>query len=322
MDSEQPLVTILTPVFNGERYLESCIKSVLSQTYENWEYVISDNCSTDKTLQIARRYAAMDTRVQVHENLEHLPIIANWNRALRKIGSQSKYCKIIHSDDILMPECIAKMVDVAEKYPSVGIVGAYRIDEDRVTLDELPFPTDFVSGKDICRQNLTGGTDMFGSPSSILLRSDLIHHRERFYNEDNIHADTEVCFELLQDSNFGFVQQVLTYTRRHNESVNSFFHRIQTRRVHRLVRLLKYGRDVLSEEEFRIHLSRMEQTYYAFLGRAVISSFTRGVKWKEFWAFHRDALSTVGYTISKPRVAAYIALAFYRKTLKMLDPAP
>ena len=53
-----PLVSVVTPVYNGETYLAACIESVLSQSYSNWEYVIVNNCSTDRTLDIASDYAA------------------------------------------------------------------------------------------------------------------------------------------------------------------------------------------------------------------------------------------------------------------------
>ena len=52
----QPLVSVLTPVYNGEDFLEECIESVLSQTYQNWEYLIVNNCSKDRTLEIALKY--------------------------------------------------------------------------------------------------------------------------------------------------------------------------------------------------------------------------------------------------------------------------
>jgi glycosyltransferase involved in cell wall biosynthesis len=58
--SEQPLVWVTTPVYNGERFLAECIESVLAQTYENWQYTIVDNCSSDGTAQIVRDYAARD----------------------------------------------------------------------------------------------------------------------------------------------------------------------------------------------------------------------------------------------------------------------
>ena len=59
---DQPLVSVVTPVYNGAEYLAECIESVFNQTYENWEYVISDNCSTAGSLEIIRGYEARDPR--------------------------------------------------------------------------------------------------------------------------------------------------------------------------------------------------------------------------------------------------------------------
>ena len=91
----QPLVTVLTPVFNGEKFLAECIESVLAQTYQNWEYVIVNNCSTDKTLEIAARYVKNHRRIRIHNNSEHLPIIRigtmQFVRFLLKANIAKKY---------------------------------------------------------------------------------------------------------------------------------------------------------------------------------------------------------------------------------------
>ena len=60
---EQPQVSVITPVYNGEEFLSECIQSVLSQTYQNWDYTIVNNRSTDRTLEIAQSYAARDPRI-------------------------------------------------------------------------------------------------------------------------------------------------------------------------------------------------------------------------------------------------------------------
>jgi glycosyltransferase involved in cell wall biosynthesis len=107
----------------------------------NWQYVIVNNRSTDRTLDIAESYARRDSRIKIHTNQEFLSLMKNWNHAMRLVLPKSKYCKIVHADDWLFPECVEKMVEVAEAYPSVGIVGAYRLDEDKVNLDGLPAKT-------------------------------------------------------------------------------------------------------------------------------------------------------------------------------------
>jgi glycosyltransferase involved in cell wall biosynthesis len=115
---EEPLVSVVTPVYNGEDFLTECIESVLRQTYGNYEYIIVNNCSTDRSLEIALNYAKKDGRIRVESNRQFLGVIANHNTAFRLICSDSKYCKVVSADDWLFPECLTRMVGVAEANPS------------------------------------------------------------------------------------------------------------------------------------------------------------------------------------------------------------
>jgi glycosyltransferase involved in cell wall biosynthesis len=294
MDSNpQPLVSIVTPVYNTEKYLAECIESVLAQTYDNWEYTIVNNCSTDLSLEIAQRYAQQDARIRIHNNETFLNLIQNWNHAMRQISPQSKYCKVVHADDWLFPECITKMVELAEQNPAVGIVGSYRLDEDQINLDSLPYTRTVVSGREICRTSLLGGSYIFGSPTSLLIRSNLIQNRDPFYNEAHLHADRIVCFDLLQHVDFGFVHQVLTYTRRHNESMSSTVHRFGTLGLSRLIALKEYGPIYLSNEEYEARLKQDMKKYYKFLSRYVFE-----LREKEFWDYHRTELERLGISLS------------------------
>ena len=72
-----------------------------------------------------QRYAATDPRIRTAKADTHLPIIANWNRALRELSPQARYCKVLHADDRLFRECLERMVAVMDEHPSVGLVGAY-----------------------------------------------------------------------------------------------------------------------------------------------------------------------------------------------------
>ncbi len=144
--NEQPLVSVVTPVYNGAEFIRECIESVLAQTYENWEYVVVDNCSTDSTLEIAREYEARDPRIRVLTPAMFVDPIESGNRSLREISPQSKYTKVLHADDWLFPECLERMVALAERNPTVGIVSAYRLEETRVTLTGLPHSISVLLG--------------------------------------------------------------------------------------------------------------------------------------------------------------------------------
>jgi glycosyltransferase involved in cell wall biosynthesis len=80
---KQPLVSIVTPLYNEEKHLRECIESLLGQTYQNWECIIANNCSTDDSGRIAREYAAKDVRIRVEDNQQFLRAVANFNGALR-----------------------------------------------------------------------------------------------------------------------------------------------------------------------------------------------------------------------------------------------
>jgi hypothetical protein len=211
---------------------------------------------------------------------------------------------MVHADDWLFPECLAQMVALAERHPSVGIVGAYRLVGKWVDSDGLPYPSTVVPGREICRATLLGGPYVFGSPTSLMFRSEVIRGRDAFYDEANIAADTEACFEVLQDWDFGFVHQVLTYTRRHAEARSSFAERFNTYILGDLAFLKKYGPVYLRPEEQSAALARTLDNYYEFLGRSVFQRRERA-----FWEYHRRGLAALGYPLSRTRlVRAWLLL--------------
>jgi glycosyltransferase involved in cell wall biosynthesis len=296
----QPLVSVVTPVYNGATYLAECIESVLAQTYPNWEYVIVNNCSKDHTLDIAQHYARQDKRIRIYNNDSFLTLMQNWNHALRQISAESKYCKVVHADDRLLPECLTQMIRVAEAHPSVGLVGAYRMvgwsTGSKVGCYGFPYPDTLMSGREVCRLTLLGKLYVFGTPSNLLIRSSLIRERETFYNELNRHAvlDLEACYETLQTTDFGFVHQILTYTRMHDSSVTSLFaSRFSTLVPGRIVLLAKYSPIYLTSQEYEQRFQEMLKGYYTMLGSSV---FHR--RDKKFWNYHKSVFEELGCSFS------------------------
>src|SRR5262245_31857802 len=184
-------VSVITPVYNEEGHLAECIESVLAQTYDNWTYTIVDNCSTDRSLEIARQYAARDPRIRVVENHEFVRALANFNRALRHVQPESQYCKFVLADDWIYPECLERMVAVAEANPSVGLVGAYALEGTKVSLAGLPYDQHVLMGREACRRHLLDGLHIFGTQTSVLYRADFVRATDAFFNESNVQADTE-----------------------------------------------------------------------------------------------------------------------------------
>jgi glycosyltransferase involved in cell wall biosynthesis len=292
--TSQPLVSVVTPVYNAAEYFAECIESVLNQTYENWEYVIYDNCSTDGSLEIAQSYETQDPRVRVVAADVFVNQLASSNRSLREISPDSKYTKVLHADDWMFLECLERMVGLAERHPNVGIVGAYRLEETRVTLDGIPHSVSIISGRELGRSTLIGSPYPYvlGSPSSLLVRSDLVRERDFFYDpefpigeEYSFTDDQDVCCELLRASDFGFVHQVLTFTRRPEGSPFSKFVRFGAHLPERINLHAKHGPIFLTRAEYQRKLAILLAQYGFFLltsPRRLLNSDTR--------AYHRAAV--------------------------------
>ncbi|HEY1726729.1 MAG TPA: glycosyltransferase family 2 protein [Steroidobacteraceae bacterium] len=304
----QPLVSVLTPVYNNAEHLPQCIESVLAQTYQNWDYLIVNNCSTDGSGEIARRYAAQDPRIRVHDNSTFLSAVPNHNFALRQISPQSKYTKFVFGDDWIFPTCLQEMVAVAEQAPSAGIVGCYGLDGRWVVWDGLPYPGNVLSGREVCRLLFLDKLYVLGTASSLLYRSDQVRAHDPFYNESNIHADTEACIALLRNCDFGFVHQVLAFTRQRPGSLMTVAKSMNTLLAARLFELTRYGPDFLSPEELRGCIADRLSEYYNFLAVSLIL----GHHDRLFWSYHIDMLKQCGVGFSRRRLAAAVAARFLR----------
>ncbi|MCC2658643.1 MAG: glycosyltransferase family 2 protein [Panacagrimonas sp.] len=311
----KPLVSILTPVYNNAEYLAECIESVRAQTYGNWEYVIVNNCSTDGTLEIARRYAAMDDRIRVHDNDTFLGAEANHNHAMRQISARSTYCKLVFADDWLFPRCVEDMVAVAEQHPSAAIVGCYGLDGSRILWDGLPYPATLTSGREACRLFFQKRIYAFGTGTSLLYRSDIVRARDPFFDEANTHADTESCIELMHDHDFGFVHQVLVFSRQQPGSLREASQRMNTLLAARLVELARHGPHFLDPAELRRCIDERLDEYYNFLAVSTI----RGNRDPKFWRHHRAALDASGHPLSTLRLLRAIGARVLRAVLDPLE---
>ena len=310
-DPSAPLVSVITPVYNGADYLRECIESVRAQTYTNWRYTIVNNCSTDDTLSIALHYAKQDARIRVRNNQTFLPLIDNHNHALTQVESDSHFCKPLMADDWLYPECLERLVSCALAHPGVGLACVAATSGSKVLFDQLPNPGAAVTvlpGREAARRALLEDRYFFGSPTTTLIRADLVRGRVPFYNPDNLQADEEACYDLLRGCDFAFVHQVLAFVRMHARSHTSAnLHLFSLASCHTYA-LAKYGRSYLSEAEYRARLRQRLREYYARLALGAVER--RG---EEFWDFHRRMLEQIGAPLGRARLARAVAAHVLRK---------
>jgi hypothetical protein len=299
---DEPFVSVVTPFYNTADYLAECIESVLAQTYQNFEYLLVNNCSSDGSLEIAQKYADLDPRIRLHNNDSFLTQVANYNGALELISPESCYTKIVQADDKILPACLSEMVRVASSSGRVGIVCSYGMRGTQPLLGEFPFAEEVVSGREICRQTLLREQRYFWSPTSILYRSEIVRSRKPFYDERLLHEDTENCFEVLLDWDLGFVKQVLTFLRTGNESILSGVNAIDPMwwLLDQLIVIRRFGPQVLTAEEFGKCWAAMETEYLRHLGNCYFL-----VRDPRFWARNKRGTESVGYQPSRLKVIGY-----------------
>lgn len=286
----KPLVSVVTPVYNTADFLAECIESVLAQSYRHFDYVIVNNCSTDDSLAIAQRYASRDSRIRIVDNPTFLTQPQNYNHALRQIAPESRYCKVVEADNWLFPSCLAEMVEVAEGDPRIAMVGAYQLEGTWIGCQGLECarrdpPYSVIEGRDACRLFFFKRRYLFGTPTCLLYRSDLVRGKAAFYREDSLFEDSEVCFELLGGHLFGFVHQVLTFTRVGNPSIRTDTADLGLGPLHDYLVTKLYGPLHLNDEEQERLLSQACFVYYRMLTDQVFRR--RGAR---FWNFHREGL--------------------------------
>lgn len=297
-----PFVSILTPVFNGETYLRPCIESVLRQTYQDWEYIFVDNCSQDATPEIIQEYARQDRRIRVVTNRSFVGIIENHNVAFSQISPKADYCKVVQADDWIYPECIEKFVRFCEANPTVSLATAYRLDGDQVGLKGLlPESRSVFSSAEIVRRFFDDQSrDIFGSPTSYFLRAEPVRAHPPFFNPRNIYADVEACIKILRAGDFGFIHEVLTFTRRPADSQTPRSHYLRVTFPSYLWIMKNHGEFFLDDGEMRTLIRKHLKLYYQVMARDLIHLRRNG----EYWRYHFRSLREVGHPFSAFRLLA------------------
>jgi len=313
MSSERksPLVSVVTPFYNTAAYLAECIHSVLAQTFTDFEYLLVNNQSTDGSDRIAAEWAGRDPRIRLVHNPRFVGQVENYNGALEQIDPGSRYVKIVQADDWIFPECLERMLAVAERHPSVGLVGAYYLEGNRVQGYGIPVETEVLGGRDANRGHLLGTCGVFGTPTTLMYRADLVRERHPPYTLNRVHEDSEFCFEVLRKSDFGFVHQVLSYLRVRPESILAGASTYDWRELAAYITHRMFGAEFLGPSERQARMRRFERLHLSRLGEAALL-------WREpaYWAYHRRGLATIGESLRPFAILPYIGKAVVKALLR------
>jgi glycosyltransferase involved in cell wall biosynthesis len=312
---QDPAITVLTPVYNGEQYLAECIESVRAQTRTDWEYVIVDNCSTDGSVAIAAHYAGLDSRIRVVRCSEFVNAHRSFSRSIGFMSPGSRYCKFVCADDLLYPECLERMVEVAERHPTVGLVSAHRMYGQHVNEDKpMPVTRNFTAGREALRRATLEGIHGTGSPTTVLYRADVVRNNVPFFDETMYHSDTDAALRTMQQADYGFVHQTLTFSRLHADTITaSFADRANTYLPMFAGLLIRYGWQVLTAGEYRRAMRLRLRQYAWFLVKARLRAAYR--RDKAFQSFHAGEIRRMQAELSSQDRGTRVILKFMQALL-------
>lgn len=222
MSLSTPKLSIGVPVFNSQRYLESALKSLLAQSYSDYELVIVDNASSDATEEICRTFAAQDTRISYHRNAENIGPARNLYRTLEL--SSARYYKYAADDDLYDPQFIERCVNVLDGDPSVVccFTRAQLIDEEGAPLENLDVEIKTDSTDVAVRLYDMIGVDylciqLYGVARTDVLRN--LRRYEGYYGWDrNLLADLAIAGRIVA------LPEHLFLHRLHAKSTGSMLH--------------------------------------------------------------------------------------------------
>ena len=118
----KPLVSVLMPAYNVEKFIAESIDSQINQTYANWELLVCDDSSTDSTFEIISQFAKKEKKIVVQKNTVNKGYLKTWNYLIRQV--RGDFITFLDADDFASPERIAILVDFLLENPEVDLVGS------------------------------------------------------------------------------------------------------------------------------------------------------------------------------------------------------
>ena len=212
LSTNEPLVSVLTTSYNREAYIAETIESVLAQTLTNFEFIIVDDNSKDRSFDIAREYGRRDDRIRVFRNESNIGDYPNRNRAAS--FARGKYLKYVDSDDILYPHALDLCTRYMEQFPFAGLGLSKLHGQDK------PLPT-FYSPENAYKEHFFSSGLFSNAPGSVIIK------REAFVNVGGFSGkrligDLEMWLLLACHNPIVTFPGLIHWDRKHNQQESNF----------------------------------------------------------------------------------------------------
>ncbi|MBL8548611.1 MAG: glycosyltransferase family 2 protein [Hyphomonadaceae bacterium] len=246
-----PLTAVVTPVYNGAKFLNAAIEAVQAQTYRPLVHCILDNASTDATAEIIAQAQAAGGPVPIitARNPELLAQVANFNAVLKLIPPEARYFKLLCADDSMTPNAVEAMVKAALSAPGVTVVGAVERVNGAARPHRFPAETSIFEGPNAVARVFADDARIPGP--HVLFRTDCIRPHEDFFDASFIGFDTEAYLRILsRGGKFAFVHEEVLDSLHHDEALTATDRKFQTMLYEKLVLVERYGPYVFSNSEY------------------------------------------------------------------------
>lgn len=199
---KEPLVSIVTPLYNSEKFIKETIESVLSQTYTNWEMLIVNDCSKDNGASIVEKYSKKDKRIKLFNNKKNMGVSFTRNKAINL--SQGKYIAFLDSDDLWHKEKLKKQIKMMEeKNISLSYTAYTKMNEDGSLRGKIEVP-EKVNYKKLLKGNIMGCL-------TVIARKDIL--KDSYFRQTK-QEDYILWLELLKKVEFSYgIQESLAFYR-------------------------------------------------------------------------------------------------------------
>ena len=231
-------VNVVMGVYNGERYVRQAIESILSQTFSDFEFVIVDDASRDKTRSILEEYKKRDKRVRVVLNEKNIGLTKSLNEGIQ--SSDGMYIARMDADDICHPERLKLQAAFLDKNPNCGVVGSWyvKVDEQGKELWRKKLPL-----KDEELRSLLIKANIFPHASVMLRRAAL--DKVGLYDESwKLTQDYELWFRITSQYKIGVIPEFLLFSRTSGSSLTS------TRNREQIMCSLRAQRDAIKRGQY------------------------------------------------------------------------
>ncbi len=217
-----PLVSIVMPAYNAQRYINDAIGSVINQTYENWELLVVDDYSSDNTKNIIENFQKNDSRIKpifLSKN-GGKPSIAK-NVALQTV--KGKYIAFLDSDDMWLEEKLQKQVSFMEENPNYALTytGSYWIDASGYEINRLlpEYKSGYLLQRMLSRYEINN--------QSVMLKKELLNHTLMKFNEKiTIGEDYNLFMHIIAKYEIASISEYLIRYRIHNDAITKRHKRV------------------------------------------------------------------------------------------------